>query len=648
MARMDLGKVVPTKGIDYWTTQDKQDIETDILNEIEIPTKLSDLTDDLGSNPTHTHSQYLTSHQTLKTINNQSLLGSGNIDVDEEYVPYIFDYNFKSRDYEFLSGITETTNGVTVTNGFENKVLISKYISADDVSYYADVTLQDLNTVLCLSSVESGSGIHSSIVTFDFANEVINVYPKSNGSSIPNAVYDTLELTNISGLSYKLEIGRKNRDFYARLTNNCTGKVEEIVIGDESEGALAYKYPVGWLHDYVAFSQISGNSATWNRVYAYLPKRDIVFLGDSITEGYGVAWKKAWVTLVADEIGHDKVLNMGSSGDKIFQCQSIVNTVLAKLKPKIVVVTIGTNGGNTDANVKSLYDSIIAINSYPIFNYIYRGSNSENANSCIEKLKIDGARFDYETSTDYDLAKTKNNAYYQNDGLHLNELGNQAIAQRFLKDCSWIKEFIEKNNISEELEELQEQVEELQEQVDNIVDVMEIFPSALIQHTPFYAGVAISGDNGAEMTKPSTKIWASNRTYLRCVKIRCTDANYKFVVRFYSDENGTFVKGTPSGVRYTEYENTNNYYVKISALRVDGSNITTDDTVALENAIEFVMEENGNYKLKATVSNEEVAYSWESDNKTTTISSSSTDTEYPSAKAVYDYIQSLDGDEVSY
>ena len=35
-------------------------------------------------------------------------------------------------------------------------------------------------------------------------------------------------------------------------------------------------------------------------------------------------------------------------------------------------------------------------------------------------------------------------------------------------------------------------------------------------------------------------------------------------------------------------------------------------------------------------------------NKVTTISSSSTNTEYPSAKAVYDYIQSLDGDEVSY
>lgn len=35
-------------------------------------------------------------------------------------------------------------------------------------------------------------------------------------------------------------------------------------------------------------------------------------------------------------------------------------------------------------------------------------------------------------------------------------------------------------------------------------------------------------------------------------------------------------------------------------------------------------------------------------NKVTSISNASTNTQYPSAKAVYDYIQSLDGDEVSY
>lgn len=35
---------------------------------ITVPTKLSEFTDDLGSDPTHTHSQYLTSHQNIKVL----------------------------------------------------------------------------------------------------------------------------------------------------------------------------------------------------------------------------------------------------------------------------------------------------------------------------------------------------------------------------------------------------------------------------------------------------------------------------------------------------------------------------------------------------------------------------------------------------
>lgn len=532
----------------------------------------------------------LQEHQELKTINNESLVGEGNITIEggsgENYIPYIFDYNFKTGDYEALSGITEVTDGVTVTNGFANKVVINKYISADDVSYYADVTLQDLNTVLCLSSVESNGGIHSSIVTFDFNNALISVYPKSNGSSIPSTPYDTLTLTNVSGLSYKIEVGRKNRDFYARLTNNTTGKVEEIVIGDESEGTAAYTYPVGWLHDYVAFSQISGNSATWNRVYAYLPKRDVVFLGDSVTEGYGVAWSKTWVTLVADEIGHDKVLNMGSSGDQISQCQSIVDTVLTKYKPKVVVVTIGTNGGNTDANVKALYDSIVEIGAYPIFNYIYRGSNSVSANSTIAKLKCEGARFDYETSVDYDLSKAKNSAMFQSDGLHLNDTGNEAVAQRFLHDCSWLKEFVEEQQGGSD-EEIKEDVAQLKLDMTNVLSELEMDSrTEVVQKSTFYEGVALKGINGEEFSEPT---WASNKEYIQAKKVRCTDPTYCFVGRYYNDSTGSYNSGTPNNARYTELDIPNNFYVKISARRADNANITSADATTISNAIEFVI-----------------------------------------------------------
>ena len=50
----------------------------------------------------------------------------------------------------------------------------------------------------------------------------------------------------------------------------------------------------------------------------------------------------------------------------------------------------------------------------------------------------------------------------------------------------------------------------------------------------------------------------------------------------------------------------------------------------------------------ALQSHQDISGKEDKTNKVTSIDNTSTDTQYPSAKAVYDYIQSLDGDEVSY
>ena len=50
MVRIDLGKVVPEKGVDYYTQNDKNSLinetKSEVLNEIVIPTKTSDLNND--------------------------------------------------------------------------------------------------------------------------------------------------------------------------------------------------------------------------------------------------------------------------------------------------------------------------------------------------------------------------------------------------------------------------------------------------------------------------------------------------------------------------------------------------------------------------------------------------------------------------
>lgn len=76
----------------------------------------------------------------------------------------------------------------------------------------------------------------------------------------------------------------------------------------------------------------------------------------------------------------------------------------------------------------------------------------------------------------------------------------------------------------------------------------------------------------------------------------------------------------------------------------NGTLITTTKTYAQYNS-------GGNWMFvgKGTLENVITGKNLETgNNKVTTISSSSTDTQYPSAKAVYDYIQSLNGDEVNY
>ena len=75
---------------------------------------------------------------------------------------------------------------------------------------------------------------------------------------------------------------------------------------------------------------------------------------------------------------------------------------------------------------------------------------------------------------------------------------------------------------------------------------------------------------------------------------------------------------------------------------------TTDETFTTELSTNGYVQV-GYYKLSALETQKVDLTNYEQNtNKTTTISSSSTNAQYPSAKAVYDYIQSLDGDEVSY
>lgn len=108
-------------------------------------------------------------------------------------------------------------------------------------------------------------------------------------------------------------------------------------------------------------------------------------------------------------------------------------------------------------------------------------------------------------------------------------------------------------------------------------------------------------------------------------------------------------------VDLTNYVTNTDYasYSKGGVIKVDDafSTFMTDGKLKCSSKTYADYQNSSSYAFisKGTLENVITGKNLESaNNKTTTISSSSTDNEYPSAKAVYDYIQSLNGDEVNY
>lgn len=74
----------------------------------------------------------------------------------------------------------------------------------------------------------------------------------------------------------------------------------------------------------------------------------VVFIGDSLTDGYGVSRKKAFPALVEEEIRQKwpeiQVFNAGVSGALSSQAEAFVRRAL-RLEPDLIVLALGANDG---------------------------------------------------------------------------------------------------------------------------------------------------------------------------------------------------------------------------------------------------------------------------------------------------------------
>ena len=178
----------------------------------------------------------------------------------------------------------------------------------------------------------------------------------------------------------------------------------------------------------------------------------VLLYGDSITQPEGYfptkTFSDSWTQLVIARL-NGNAMSSGRGGGNISMLSEYIRNELPHIKAKYVMVTIGTNGGNTEENLTALVDYIRSQGSIPILNNIpcnESGTQVSN-NVIIERVRskegIKGCRFDLPTSLVGDGKEVDKSLMFWEDYTgsygwqiyhHPNEKGGRRMFEQTLTD----------------------------------------------------------------------------------------------------------------------------------------------------------------------------------------------------------------------
>lgn len=258
----------------------------------------------------------------------------------------------------------------------------------------------------------------------------VDMANKRIGIETSPALYKQVDFLD-SAHQYLIEIHRDDQSSGIRVTDLSTGKSAELFAtmdggGGVGNGMEQSGFYVGLQHDYYCFGLRKGSDAWVKQIVVESKTSDLVLLiyGDSITEPEGyfptTDFPKSWTQLIINDIG-EKAMSSGRGGTTIYQLLERIKNELPYVKAKYVMVTIGTNGGNTEENLGELIEYIKSQGAIPILNNIPANESNTHieANALIEKVRqkyeIKGCKFDLATSVHYDGKDVEKTTMYFED-----------------------------------------------------------------------------------------------------------------------------------------------------------------------------------------------------------------------------------------
>jgi len=281
--------------------------------------------------------------------------------------------------------------------------------------------------------------------------------------SSPNWTYASAPFLKGSA-HYYVELIHRYRHLELKVTDMNTG--EYAIVAGEEDGAGGVgkgmvktdTFSVGICRDKYCVTLESGTSLLIRMIHVFALKNNVklIMYGDSISQPEGYypkeTFSRAWTQQVIDALGGN-AMSSGRGGGNIDTVLEYIQNELPHINADYVMVTIGTNGGNTQAKLTQLVQYIQNCGATPILNNIpcNESATQISINADIEAvrtaLSIKGAKFDLATSVDGDGKVVNKSMMFWEDYddypdpytgwqiyHHPNELGSDAMFQQIQKD----------------------------------------------------------------------------------------------------------------------------------------------------------------------------------------------------------------------
>lgn len=347
-----------------------------------------------------------------------------------------------------------TSDGLKIT-GKEGTIRLDKYYSLGErmIRYHVKFS----NNAIAFFKSNTG----------DFKLFIDIVQKKVSVSTNPET-WKRMDFLN-SDHEYLVEIYRAYQKNVVRIVDVYTGVSDILELttdgtGGHGTGIENSGFYAGNQHDYYCFGLQSGTSLLVKQISVIAGACDLFLLiyGDSITEPEGYFptrdYPLAWTQLIMKNVS-GKAISSGRGGCTIHQVLERIKNELPYIKAKYVMITIGTNGGNTEDNLSELVEYILSQGSIPILNNIpcNESGTQIEANRTIEKIRrkynIKGCKFDIATSMNHDGREVDKSMMYFEDYTgswgpiyhHPNVKGSLAMYTRTLIDIPEIYNAIRPN-----------------------------------------------------------------------------------------------------------------------------------------------------------------------------------------------------------